>query len=327
MSAFELLAAIAGVWLALVAWRWYKDVTWQRQVRVRELVQRAAGRLPQFETSWRWRILLGVWALAVWAAAAIEGSAGPVRFAWVVAGLPLLCWLALNGLARRSLRRGQYTRALRMASGLAWLAPGSARYLRRQGIILLYAGRLGEAEEVLRKALAQGTRKVEQAATLEFLGRVLTYQDRYEEATRALDGSARLRPRHGATHSAMAEVLLWQGADLEKALAMTNRARDYEGRTSKGSGPTGLAEAWAVHAWALALLRRDTISPAAQRARQDGDDTYRPQMAGVYCRLGMAFAAAGNPPAAARHFKNAREFDPHGLFGTLAAEALAELKA
>jgi tetratricopeptide (TPR) repeat protein len=264
--------------------------------------------------------------VSVWVAAAIGRRAGPIPIAWAAAGLPFLCWMALKGLAGRSLNRGRYARALRMAKILVWLAPASARHLRRLGAILLYAGRLAEAEKALRKALAQGTRKMEQAVTLEVLGRVLMYEDRYEEATKALEGSARLRPRHGAAYSAMAEVLLWQGTELDKALALTNRALDYEGRRPAASGPSGFAEAWAVHAWALGLLRQDNISQAVQRTLQATDDTQVPQLAGVYWRLGMATAAVGEKKAAARHFATAREIDPQGMYGALAAEALAETK-
>jgi tetratricopeptide (TPR) repeat protein len=322
VSTLGLLAAIAGLWLAFVAYRWYRDVTWQRQVRVGELVDRAAGRLPQPESPWRGRILLGLWALALWVIAA---SCPDNWLAWAALASPLLVWAALKGLAARSLRRGRYMRALRIATVLAWLAPGSARYLRRRGIVLLYAGRLADAEAALRKALAQGARKVDQATTLEYLGRTLTYSGRYDEAVRALDTAIRLRPRHGAASSALAEALIWKNADLERALSLTNRARDYEGRTTKTSGPMGLAEAWAVHAWALAVLRREAISAAANRARHDGDEAYRPQMAGVHWRLGMAFAAAGKDSVAARNFDKAHRLDPTGLYGSLAAEALTGL--
>lgn len=322
MSTLGLLAVVAGLWLAFVGYRWVRDVTWQRQVRVGELVDRAAGELPQPETPWRGRILLGLWALALWVIAATEPDNPAV---WAAVALPLLVWPALRGLAARNLRLGRYAWALRMANVLAWLAPGTVRHLRRRGIVLFYAGRLAEAEAVLRKALAQGARKVDQASTLEFLGRALIYTGRYEEAIRALDTSIRLRPRHGAAHSALAEALIWQGVDLERALAATNRARDYEGRTTKTSGPMGLAEAWAVHAWALALLHREKISQAAHRARHDGDDAYRPHMAGVHWRLGMAFAAAGKDKVAARNFNKAHRLDPGGLYGSLAAQALASL--
>jgi tetratricopeptide (TPR) repeat protein len=322
VSTLGLLAVVAGLWLAFVAYRWYRDVTRQRQVRVGELVDRAAGRLPQPESPWRGRVLLGLWALALW----VIASTWPDNWvAWAALASPLLVWGALKGFAARSLRRGRYASALRMAGVLAWLAPGSARHLRKRGIVLFYAGRLEEAEAVLRKALAQGARKVDQAATLEYLGRTLTYAGRYGEAVRALDTSIRLRPRHGAASGALAEALIWQGGDLERALALTNRARDYEGRTTKTSGPMGLAEAWAVHAWALAVLRREAISAAAHRARHDGDEAYRPQMATVHWRIGMAFAAAGKDKVAARNFDKARRLDPAGLYGSLASDALASL--
>jgi tetratricopeptide (TPR) repeat protein len=324
MSGLGWLGSIAGAWLAAMAYRWRRDVVRQRRERARDLARRAVGRLPPFRASRRPWILAGVWAAALYAAVAMD-TTGHFLIAWLMACLPVLIWLLVGPMARRSLKRGRYDRALRLVGFLLFRSPGSARLLLRRGEILLASGRLTEAEDVLRRSLAQSSHEGRQARALECLAEVLNAQDRHKEALRAIEGALKVMPRGSGLHNALAETHLRQGTEVEEALDHTNRALDYEGKARHKSGPNRFAEIWANQAWALGLLgRRDAMLLAVRRALQAADDSEQPQMAGIFWRLGVALRAAGEDEAARQHFEDARATDPQGLYGTLAAKALGE---
>jgi len=330
MSTLGWMGSLACLWSAFAWYRWRRDVVPQRRGRARDRGRKAAGHLPQFEPARRRLVLICLWAAAVYAAVSIESPSGRIRVAWILAILPPVLWGVLAGLARRSLRRGHNATALRLNGILLWLAPDSASLLCQRGGILFAAGRLDEAAAALRKALAQGRREAAQVPAMESLGRVLTAQGRHEEAGRAITAAIKLMSRRSRLHSAMAETFLWpreagepRPAELEEALALTNCALDYEGKSTGRSGPNCFAELWADQAWAFALLgRRDPALQAVRRALDAIDDTGRPQAAGVYWRLGMALRSAAQDEAAAKYFKKACAADPEGLFGTLASKAL-----
>jgi tetratricopeptide (TPR) repeat protein len=321
MSAVEWLASIAGLWLVFLACRWRWDVFHQRRSRARELGHKAAGRLPRYAAPWRRLVLIGLWIAAVYAAA-------PNRTAWLLAGFPLASWAVLVWAARWSLKHGHYSAASRLAGALLWVAPDSAALLRRRGEILLAAGRLPEAEDWLRKALAQGYREGQQVRALECLGRVLTAQGQYAEAARAIEVALKVMPRRSGLHAALADALLWQAAKPEEALALVKRALDYEGKARQPSGPNSFAAAWAAEAWAFGLLgHRDAMLQAVRHALGAIDESESWQAAGVYLRLGMALRSAGEEEAAVKSFEDACATDRAGLYGKLAAQALGRESA
>jgi len=321
MSTLQWLGCIAGLWFAYVVYRWRRDVIHQRRVRARDLGHKAAGKLPRYDPPLRLIALTGIW----------FGSAYLVRstqLVWVLLGLPPAVWLLLGAAERRSLRRAHYSAALRWNGLLLLFAPGAARRLSRRGEILLSAGRLSEAVEVLMKALAQGYTEGQQVQSMESLGKALTVQGHYEGAARALNTALKVMPRRSRLHEALAETSLWQQAKPDEALNILNRAFDYESRTRHKTGPNSFAIIWAAQAWARAQLgQSDAMMQAVRRALESADESEPSQIAGVHFRLGMAFRAASQADASLKSLEDARVSDPDGLYGTLASEAIAKARA
>jgi tetratricopeptide (TPR) repeat protein len=319
MSGAGWLAWVAGLWLALAGYRWRRDVARQQRERARDLAHKAAGRLPPFRPPRRTWILAGLWAVGLYAAV----SAGYFVVAVLAAGLPLLCWVLLGAVAQRNLKRGRYVKALRPLDLLLAVAPGSPGLLLRRGETLLAAGRLADAEDALRRSLGQGARAGRQARALECLAYTLLPQDRHQEAAQAVAGALKIMPRNSGLHNALAETHLHEGAELEEALVIANRAFEYESKARHKSGPNRFAEIWANRAWALGLLgRREPMLQAVRHALESADESERPRMAGVFWRLGAAFQAVGEHEEAMQSFEDARATDSAGLYGILAARAL-----
>ncbi len=318
MSAADLVTWLAGLWIAFACLLWRRDVVRQRRNRVRELGHKGVGELPSFVAPVRRLMLTTLWLGAVCLAL-------PRPIAWVLAGFPPVCLAVLAGAARRSLKRGRYAAALDLTGALLSVAPDSAALLLRRGEILLAAGRLEEAEDSLRQALAQAHRQGHGVRALECFARVMTVEGRYEDATRAIETALKVQPRRSLLHAALAETLLWQTARAEDALKLANRALDYEAKTRHKAGPNGFANMWAAQAWAFALLGRlSAAHQGVRRALQSTDGSERPQVAGVRFRVGMALRAAGDEKAAANSFEAACATNPTGLYGRLAARALGK---
>jgi tetratricopeptide (TPR) repeat protein len=318
MSATALLAWAAGLWAVLMCILWRRDVVYHRRNRARKLGHRGVGHLPAVRPPTRRLVLIALWLGAIYL---LE----PHLAAWVLAALPLVAWVALAAAARRNLRSGRYEAALNRNRLLLVAAPDSAALHLRRGEILFAAGRLEEAADSLKRALAQTHQRGQEVHALECLARTLIFQGQYDDAVRAVETALKVRPRRSSLHAAQAESLLWQPARPAEALTLITRARDYESKTRHKAGPNCFAAMWAIEAWAFALLGRAGVAQNAfDRARQAIDVSERPEQAGVHLRLGMALRAAGDEKAALHEFEAAVAAEPSGLYGQRAARALAE---
>jgi tetratricopeptide (TPR) repeat protein len=251
-------------------------------------------------------------------------------------GLALLLPLALFGLAAgglqtllawltgRAVARCDHDGALRLAHRFFWKT-GAAPFVR--GEILLTAGRYPEAEAVLHGGLSGAQTPVDGFMTLEALGNVLMDTGRYEEAERCFESVRDLRPGRSVARRAMAELLLRQGKEPERALELAGRALAvYRGSLlERLTCPERLGETLAVHAWALAL--HGSTSEAIEQieqALQGRVRKNRPAFAHVRFLAGMTMKSLGRSTEAAEHFRGGRETDPTGRWGTLCAAALGE---
>ena len=231
--------------------------------------------------------------------------------------------------ANRALRRGDYAAALRRIDLFLRLRPRSAGLLYSQGTIQWLAGRQKEAEEALRGALSSGQQHADgtQALHLENLAYVLMEQGRYREALQSLEGSINILPDRGGSYLPLAETYLRQNSEPAKALAMADRAIELKEQSpiQKRSNRQAYADAWALRAWALAVLgRRGEASQSIEKALAESDRGDKPYFAGTLYHLGQALISQGDRSAAIEKFSEAKRVDPAGNYGSLAARALRE---
>jgi tetratricopeptide (TPR) repeat protein len=239
------------------------------------------------------------------------------------------------------LHRADYDGALSQTDRRLQRFPHSPRFLSLRGVILLFAGRLQEAEQVLRDGLGKaridvrqirGGRVLQAGAThtvmLVNLGHVLLLQDRSREATAAFEGATKLFPKAAwSASNGLAEVCLRHDREPQRALQFADRALQLrkENNASPNADRHNLAYMWANRARALALLRRiDEAEASLEHTMKDGDPDNVPGSAGTLWRSGLALLNMDRESEAIRQFQRGREIDPKGLYGNLCAAALRE---
>ncbi len=226
-------------------------------------------------------------------------------------------------LTRRVLRTGEYDRTLKQ---IRWLELGRPTpvMLVSQGNVLSLAGRSGEAEGYYRAALARagGETPAFRAQTLTLLGFALTDLRRYDEARRCLESAVRIGDRKGSARVGLAELLLDQGIEPDRALALLDEAM------SKTVQRQTNAERAATKAWALALLGRQSEAETAMRLALNGaDPAIRPVVASIHWRIGKALVATQRLADAKDHFWTGYRTDPNGVHGGLSRTELQQLGA
>jgi tetratricopeptide (TPR) repeat protein len=125
----------------------------------------------------------------------------------------------------------------------------------------------------------------------------------------------------------MAEMLLRQGKDPQKALQYVESIIDFAGlsRLQVKNNGRPQDDYWALKAWALASIGRSSeVAAAIEKALEATNPKSPPDLAATHYRAGMAMQALGNVLEAKDHFRRAVEFDPQGRRGKLASAALRE---
>jgi tetratricopeptide (TPR) repeat protein len=224
--------------------------------------------------------------------------------------------LAVNW-TREALKTADYQGALRKLRSLALGFP-SRQILLLEAAVFSLAGRAEEAERCCRRAAARTSGEGSRFA-LDRLGAILTDRGRYDEARQCLEDAIRLDDGFDLACTDLAELLLIEGRDPERALDLVERA--IQAKPSSASQCVGRqmdAETMAVRAWALAASgKRLEAEVALQRALGRADQRWTPVVAGIYWRVGMASACLGDRNAARSHFRNAAMMDPQGKYGNL----------
>jgi len=230
-------------------------------------------------------------------------------------------------LTDRTVARADYDGALRLGRFLFWLRAG-ALYVR--GDVLLKAGRYAEAEAALRQGIDAERRPEGRSLMLEDLGEALMETGRYGEAQRCFEGARELMPKRSVADRCMAELLLRQGLDAEKALELADRSLKLYRRSGheRVGSRERIGEILATRAWALVLRARSAEAlEAIAEALKGPARKSRPALAHVRYNAGMAMKALGNCSAANEHFGRGRDVDPTGRWGNLCAQALRERSA
>ena len=286
---------------------------------------------------WAVTALVGMWALD-WAGPWLS-QLSPIVWDGVIIGLAVLALVGFIVLARRligpffpvdaALCSGDYNKALELLRKPSGLLTGAVRRYH-QGTVLFWQGRLQEAEEYLHQALYEGQDDAlfNQGAALDRLGYALLEQGRYEEATEAFTTSIELDPNRGQPYSGQGEAYLHRSQEPERALKLVR----WGLRHRRGSllslllGRRELGEMWANEAWAHTLMGHyPQADEALYHAFKEADRRFKPGLAAVHYRAGLTLLLRDRFADASDHFSQARQIDPEGLYGNLAARALLEM--
>jgi tetratricopeptide (TPR) repeat protein len=230
-----------------------------------------------------------------------------------------------------ALSRANYSAALRRVRLLRRFQPRSPLFLFLHGTVLLFAGHHAEAEKLLRESLAEGQNNPSlakaQGNALENLGYALLEQQRYGEAIQAFEGSIEIIPESAGPYSGLAEVYLRQGIKPERALELMEKALEHKlrSRQTRRTDLYRLGKMWGNHAWALAMLGQHTkAAESLDHAFSEANQNHKPGLAGLYYRAGQTMRLRGAQATATEYLERAREIDPQGTAGNLAARALTE---
>ena len=181
---------------------------------------------------------------------------------------------------------------------------------------------------------------------------------RYDESQQHLVKALGMGDPTGSCRSSIAELLLRQGIQPDKALHLSsqviNESAAEAARLYRGLDPVWRARPlaqnhafrstlWAQRAWALALLgrreeAREAIDEASQLAiKPDGDLSAScwafvsrlewQRLADTCWLAGMALLAMNETGKASEHFKEGSYVDPNGKYGALCRKQLALLGA
>lgn len=313
-----------------------------RLTGVRQMVFEATGIRPAPPGFPFWRPLAGLilmscfWTIVWSSAKGLVGDNVEDFASFLIVGVALLSGIVIsNGKKlrlhwiREKLKNADYDGALARTNMLLKLFPSSPMLHFLRGTVLLFAGRLEEGEESLRTSIAKHLVKgrVGLVSGLTNLGSVLLRQKRFREATAALEVVTKIHPQFSEAHSELAEVLLAQGQEPERALALVDNALELKNRNARNVDRHAVAYMWAKRGLALAMLGRTGEAAASvEKAKDSGDPAFIPGVAGTAWRCGLALARMGKFEAAREQFQRAAAIDPRGLYGKLAAESLQELR-
>lgn len=312
---------------------------------------RVRGNLPtgrpvrhefQFATStiliWAGAGLLLMWVLD-WLAPLLGRLSPLLRYGTIaslsgltLAALALLAYWLASPFWRidQALRRADYKQAedyLQRPEGL--ITP--AIQMQKLGTVLFWEGRLRESALCLRRSLAEGQDDVlfRPGVALDRLGDVLLAQENYEEAMQAYAAAIEIDPSLGHPYSGQAEVYLRQGVEPERALKLASWGLqiDRQSLLRRFARRRELSELWANEAQALAAMDYPADADACLAAAfREGDPNFKPGLAALHYRVGLAMAFRDLLVAAEAHFRSAQQTDPSGLYGQMAAYCLRQVQ-
>ena len=289
-----------------------------------------------------WTVLVSVFSLACFLAGLIlnieriRHRHAQSIVGWLLIATSLLIAILMANLRTRAcvwiyhkLLPGDYDGALYRSDLLIRWLPETPIFHFMRGTALHYAGRLREAEQSFCDTIEKGHVRAGAIlpVALTSLGHVLLHLGRFARATAAFDASNKIAPRYAGALNGLAESLLRQGQQPQRALLLVDNALKYQQDNPRGRNLNrhNFANMWAHRAQALAMLgRRDEAASAIETASHVGDPGFLPGLAATCWRCGLAFRLMNQEEAAAEQFRKATELDPRGLYGELAASALRE---
>jgi tetratricopeptide (TPR) repeat protein len=340
--------SIAGVLLILVvlAYKFAGDtVDPVLASGFRHIVYEATGIHCSNRRVVRWTVLLSLFSVACFFGGLllnierIKHRNAQSMLGWLLIATCLLIAILMANLRTRArlwiyhkLLSGDYDGALYRADLLIRWLPETPIFHFMRGTVLHYAGRLREAEQSFGNSIEKGQNRPGAILpmALTSLGHVLLHLGRFAKATAAFEASNKIAPRYAGALDGLAETLLRQGQQPQRALLLVDNALKLRQDAPRGRNLNRhtFANMWAHRAQALAMLeRRDEAAAAIETASIAGDPAFMPGLAATCWRCGVAFRLMNQEEAAAEQFRKAVQLDPRGLYGQLAASALRERPA
>jgi tetratricopeptide (TPR) repeat protein len=227
-----------------------------------------------------------------------------------------------------ALKRGEYDLGLRRLARIPWFSKSAPVHFLK-GTLLMFAGRIAEAEAALRQSLVGETSSVHKSLVKVNIGYTLLGEGRYNEAKQALEEAIALRPDGAVAYSTLAEVYLRQGIEPQKALDLLDKG--IERKRASGRQMTVdlhiFGYLYANRAWALVLLGHPVeANEALDEARKYSAVDIKPGAAGVHYRIGQVLLAEKRNKEAAGEFRQARQIDPKGIYASLSEAALRDCR-
>jgi tetratricopeptide (TPR) repeat protein len=313
-----------------------------RATGIRHVVLEATGIRPTASRLVMWQVLLWISSVLCFAGGLflnvehLKNGQGQSILGWLLIEAFLLVAILMANVRRRAylwiyqkLLRADYKGALDRADLLIRWFPGTPLFHYMRGSVLHYAGRLTESEESFRTGIGKGQRRAGaiQAVALTNFGNVLLHLGRFDAATQALKAVTKTYPRFYDAYNGLAEVLLRQGREAQRALLLVDNALKLrqDSPSMQKLDRHNLANMWANRAQAAALLgQMDDAASCVRMASEAGDPAFIPGLAATAWRCGMAFRLMNQESAALKEFQKATELDPKGFYGKLGASAVRE---
>lgn len=224
------------------------------------------------------------------------------------------------------LRRGNYDLAIFRAIKMHKIHRLCADELH--GTVLMYAGRLGEAEEVFRKYLAEKAalgnyRGSEQISSLvAAYARTLLWSGRIEEAETENQKAIEMTSKHHEGLLGLAETYLCRKNQALKALPLIEKAMALQ-KLDRLFCPHQWLRIYSAHAWALAQLERyDQAEQSLRLALKKGGRKLIPEVALLHLRGSIVYGLQGKKDLSHAELQKAFELDPKGFVGQKAKEAM-----
>jgi len=293
----------------------------------------------------RWTVVLSLFSLSCFLAGLVLNIERIMHrnaqstVGWLLIATCLLIAILMANLRTRAcvwiyhkLLTGDYDGALQRADLLIRWLPETPIFHFMRATVLYYDGRLREAEQSFCTSIEKG--QIRPGAMLPMalasLGHVLLHLARFDRATAAFEASNKIAPRYAGALNGLAEALLRQGQQPQRALLFVDNALKLRQDAPRGRNLNRhtFANMWANRAQALAMLgRRDDAAAAIETASIAGDPAFLPGLAATCWRCGLACRLMNQEEAAAKQFRKAIQLDPRGFYGVLAATALRERPA
>jgi tetratricopeptide (TPR) repeat protein len=297
--------------------------------------------------------------MTIAANATLPGVAGSTRAAaaWLQSMFerdPVVAWMVVIALAACA---SLWTRPWRV-----FTRRGRAEIWRRKGIEHTLAGHPEQAQKCFRRALEQSENIPDalRVRLLVCLGDALMDQDRLSEAEDCFSVALQIGDRTGSCQGSIADLLLKEKREPEKALKVADHAYALEAERYREAPVAwkeqylGLREAVCLARKARAFVLLDQNSDARQAvekaagllksakeahgAQQLDDEQMKRllfdrrnhsrqklQFAALHFMIGDAFLALKNKPQAITQFTSGRDDDPKGKYRKLCEQRLAEL--
>ncbi len=223
--------------------------------------------------------------------------------------------------------RCEYDNAMSRARLIEKLSILPGFYLNLHGVILLWASRYEEARQTFEQSIGEQRKETMGAgsAALENIGCALAWQGKYDEAIKMFEGSISISAEQAMVYSDLAEALLYQGADLPRALELTERAwKNYQASfEARWLSRYQAGQISAVRAWALARLGRyQEAEETLARAFGVADRSFKPVLAGINLRAGYVALVRADNQRAKEYFAQGQQLDPNGHYGRRCLQAM-----